>query len=349
MYYIRPLCGLLLFNQIIWLRCFLLMGDISLNLAYNLSITPNIGAIMADSYAIATRDFHSIIDFLRFGLSRAGANPLHYGHGTDNAWDDMMALVLGALSLPMDVSPILLHARLSEEEKTLLCELLKRRIVDRVPVPYLTHEAYFCDLSFYVDERVLIPRSPIAELIQQQFSPWVDADNVARVLDLCTGSGCIAIACCYAFPEAQVYGVDISSDALAVAEINRERHGVQDHLILIESDCFNDVPDIQYDIIVSNPPYVGSDEMQTLPNEYRHEPVLALETGNNGLAITINILHQAHKYLTENGILVIEVGNSEQALVDAYPDVPFTWLDFEHGGQGIFLLTAQQIKQYFVK
>lgn len=302
---------------------------------------------MTDSYAVATRDFQSIIDFLRFGLSRANAASLYYGHGTDNAWDDILALVLGSLYLPTNLDPLLLQAHLTQDEKTGLTQQLKKRIVDRVPVPYLIHEAWFCGLTFYVDERVLIPRSPIAELINHQFSPWIDSNQVERVLDLCTGSGCIAIACCYAFPEAHVHAVDISPDALAVAEINRQRHDVQDQLTLFESDCFDAVPDIQYDIIVSNPPYVGSDEMKTLPNEYRHEPVLALETGNNGLAIVDNILRQAHQYLTKEGILVVEVGNSEQALIDAYPDVPFTWLDFEHGGQGIFLLTAQQIKHHF--
>ncbi len=302
---------------------------------------------MADSYAVATRDFSSIIDFLRFGFSRARSETLYYGHGTDNAWDDILTLVLGSLSLPIGVDPLLLQAQLTKDEKAFLCQQLERRIVARVPVPYLTHEAYFCDLAFYVDDRVLIPRSPIAELINQQFSPWVDADKVERILDLCTGGGCIAIACCYAFPEAQVDAVDISSDALAVAEINRQRHEVQDQLTLIESDCFEAVSVVKYDIIVSNPPYVGAAEMQTLPNEYRHEPVLALETGNNGLAIVENILQRAHNYLTKEGVLIVEVGNSEAALVEAYPNVPFTWLDFEHGGQGVFLLTHQQIKDYF--
>lgn len=302
---------------------------------------------MADSYTVTTQGFQSIIDFLRFGLSRANAASLYYGHGTDNAWDDILALVLGSLYLPADVDPLLLNAQLTQDEKTLLAQQLKKRIVDRVPVPYLTHEAWFCGLTFYVDERVLIPRSPIAELIHHQFSPWIDSDQVERVLDLCTGGGCIAIACCHAFPKTRVHAVDISQDALAVAEINRQRHAVQDQLTLFESDCFDAVPAIQYDIIVSNPPYVGSDEMQTLPNEYRHEPVLALETGSNGLAIVNKILRQAGNYLTNEGILIVEVGNSEQALIDAYPDVPFTWLDFEHGGQGIFILTAQQVKRYF--
>ncbi|HBI22442.1 MAG TPA: 50S ribosomal protein L3 N(5)-glutamine methyltransferase [Legionella sp.] len=302
---------------------------------------------MSDSYVIATRDFKSILDFLRFGLTRAYAEPLHYGHGTDNAWDDIFVLVLGSLSLPHDVDPMFLNAQLTPDEKTILAGQLERRIVHRVPVPYLTHEAYFCEMSFYVDERVLIPRSPIAELIHQQFSPWTLEPDVSRILDLCTGGGCIAIACCHAFPMAQVDAVDISQEALAVAEINRQQHGVQEQLTLIESDCFDAVPAVKYDIIVSNPPYVGRNEMQTLPDEYRHEPTLALETGQNGLEIVERILRSAGQYLTPQGILVVEVGNSEDALVDAYPHVPFTWLEFEHGGHGVFLLTAEQVNDYF--
>ena len=302
---------------------------------------------MPDSYTVATQDFHTILDFLRYGISRANATKLYYGHGTDNAWDDILALILGTLSLPIDLGTEWLQARLTKEEKALLARQLEQRIIARVPVPYLTHEAYFCDLSFYVDERVLIPRSPIAELIKEQFSPWIDADDVTQVLDLCTGSACIAIACCYAFPDAEVDAVDISQDALVVAEMNLQRHGLEDVLTLIESDCFANVPSKRYDIIVSNPPYVGHEEMQTLPQEYGHEPKLALETTNNGLAIVEKILISAHAYLSDHGILVVEVGNSEEALLEAYPQVPFTWLDFEHGGQGVFLLTCQQLKTYF--
>ena len=302
---------------------------------------------MSDSFVIATQEFKSIIDFLRFGLSQANAANLYYGHGTDNAWDDMLALVLGSLSLPSDLDPLLLQSQLTDDEKALICLNLERRIHDRVPVPYLTQESYFCDLPFYVDERVLIPRSPIAELIKQQFSPWIAEENVEHVLDLCTGSGCIAIACCYAFPDAIIDAVDISPDALDVAEINLQDHGVEDMLTLIESDCFDAIPATKYDIIISNPPYVGHEEMDILPDEYRHEPVLALETTNNGLAIVEKILAQAHDYLSEHGILVVEVGNSEEALLEAYPHVPFTWLDFEQGGHGVFLLTCQQLKEYF--
>lgn len=256
-----------------------------------------------------TDELITILDFLRFSLSCATESQLYYGHGTDNAWDDMRSLVLRSLSLPYDLDPMLLNARLTTSEKKYLCHQLEKRINHRVPVPYLIKEAYFSDLPFYVDERVLIPRSPIAELIQNQFSPWIAEEQVHHILDLCTGSGCIAIACCYAFPEALVDAVDISSEALAVAEINKERLEVEDQLTLIESDCFEQVPHKHYDIIVSNPPYVSKEEMQTLPDEYQHEPVLALETSNNGLAIVDKILKTAHAYLSEQGILVVEVGN----------------------------------------
>ncbi len=224
---------------------------------------------------------------------------------------------------------------------------LARRIIERVPVPYLTNKAYFCGLPFYVDERVLIPRSPIAELIEQQFSPWISNDKVSRVLDLCTGSGCIAIACCYAFPNATVCGVDISDAALEVAEINRETHGLHEQLTLIKSDVFTAVPRASYDIIVSNPPYVGFEEMKTLPKEYHHEPSVALEAPKNGLEIVEKIMIDAHHYLSEHGILVVEVGNSADALIEEYDDLAFTWLDFERGGEGVFLLTRNQLVDYF--
>ena len=294
-----------------------------------------------------TEELETILDFLRFSLSYACHSNLYYGHGTDNAWDDMNSLILRSLSLPYDLDPNLLNGRLTSGEKKHLREQLEKRVNQRMPVPYLIKEAYFCDLPFYVDERVLIPRSPIAELIKNEFSPWIEADDVHRVLDLCTGSACIAIACCYAFPEALVDAVDISTEALAVAAINREQLGVEEQLTLIESDCFESVSPNQYDIIVSNPPYVSKEEMQTLPDEFRHEPVLALETGKNGLAIVETILAHAYSYLSDKGILVVEVGNSEEALVDAYPHVPFTWLEMAEGGQGIFLLTKAQLQEYF--
>lgn len=289
----------------------------------------------------------TVLDVLRFSLSCANEAQVYYGHGTDNAWDDMRSLVLRSLSLPYNVDPMLLHSRLTSSEKKHLCTQLEKRINQRVPVPYLIKEAYFYDMPFYVDERVLIPRSPIAQLVREQFAPWIDEDQVNHILDLCTGSGCIAIACCYAFPDAQVDAVDISSEALAVAQINREQLDVVEQLTLIESDCFAKVPVKKYDIIVSNPPYVSKTEMQTLPDEYRHEPVLALEATNNGLTVVEKILANAHNYLSDHGILVVEVGNSEEALCEAFPHVPFTWLEMFEGGHGIFLLTKAQLDEYF--
>lgn len=294
-----------------------------------------------------TEELNTILDFLRYGLSCANYAQLFFGHGTDNAWDDMRSLILRSLSLPYDIDPVLIQSRLTPSEKRYLTEQLEKRINQRVPVPYLIQEAYFCDLPFYVDERVLIPRSPIAELINQQFAPWIEEHQVHRILDLCTGSGCIAIACSYAFPDAEVDAVDISREALAVAEINAERLEVSDQVHFIEGDCYTNVPKLAYDIIVSNPPYVGKEEMQTLPDEFRHEPVLALETSKNGLAIVEQILQQSSQYLSDHGILVVEVGNSEEALCEAYPEVPFTWLEFAHGGQGVFMLTKQQLDEHW--
>lgn len=300
-----------------------------------------------ENYQYLMKEFKTILDFLRFGLSEAKTNNLYFGHGTDNAWDEFIALILETLNLPLDMDPLLLRSRLTSQEKELLIQKLSRRINDRVPVPYLTNKAYFCELPFYVDKRVLIPRSPIAELIKQQFAPWLIATRVQRILDLCTGSGCLAIACAYAFPEALVDAADISNEALAVAKINQKQHHLEDQLQLIESDCWSNIPKNRYDLIVSNPPYVGFEEMQTLPLEYQHEPKLALEANNQGLAIIEKILTKAHDYLTDEGILVVEVGNSASLLEESYPNVPFTWLDFEHGGEGVFLLTSVQLKTYF--
>jgi ribosomal protein L3 glutamine methyltransferase len=299
-------------------------------------------------YVTATKSFNTLLDFFRFGVSQARAKAVYFGHGTDNAWDDIMALVLATVHLPYDADATILQAQVTDEERNELALQLAKRIQKRIPVPYLTHEAFFCGLSFYVDERVLIPRSPMAELITRQFQPWLMEEQVQHVLDLCTGSACIAIACCYAFPEAQVDAVDLSRDALAVAEINRERHQVQAQLQLIESDCFQAVAKSKrYDVIISNPPYVGQDEMQTLPVEYQHEPRMALEAAANGLAIVETILFSAADFLTDHGILVLEVGNSDALLIERYSEVPFTWLDFEHGGCGVLLLTAEQVKLYF--
>lgn len=291
-----------------------------------------------------TSELDTICDFIRFGLSQANATNLYYGHGTDNAQDDIVSLILESLYLPFDYDATYLQARLTHQEKKILTQNLQKRIVDRIPVPYITKKAYFCGLEFYIDERALIPRSPIAELIQQSFSPWIDLSRVNKIMDLCTGSACIAIACQYAFPDAEVDAVDLSKDALEVAQINLEKHRLSDEITLYQSDCFDDVPKQKYNIIVSNPPYVGAQEMQTLPQEYLHEPKFALETENNGLKIVEKIMRQADAYLEDDGILVVEVGNSDEALAHAFPDIPFTWLEFEAGGHGVFVLTKSQLQ-----
>lgn len=294
-------------------------------------------------YNTALGELDTIADFLRFGLTQANQGDLWYGHGTDNAWDDIYSLVLGSLKLPLDIDSIYLQTKLTMSEKQFLASQLKKRILDHVPVPYLINEAHFAGHPFYVDERVIIPRSPFAELIAQRFAPWVEAEQVHNVLDLCTGSGCIGIACAYAFPDAQVDAVDISAQALEVAEKNVHKHHLEDCVTLIQSDVWEHVPKKQYDLIVSNPPYVSEEEMQTLPKEYSYEPAIALMAKRKGLAIVDAILEKAKTYLAPHGVLVIEVGNTEDAIVEAYPDLPLTWLDLEAGGHGIFVLTADQL------
>lgn len=293
-----------------------------------------------------TTELVTIRDFIRYAASKFCHAQLYYGHGTDNAWDDAHALILHAIYLPHHIDPTYLDSRLVRDEKNELTLLIQKRIEKRIPVPYLTHEAWFAGLSFYVDERVLIPRSPIAELIENQFTPWIDPSNVHHILDLCTGSGCIAIACAKAFPDAKVMGSDISKEALAVAEINRLRHHVEESVTLYESDLFNTLPKKQYDIIVSNPPYVSTSEMLQLPNEYCHEPKSALAAGEDGLHFIHHILYQACDFLTPEGILVLEVGNSEVALIENYPDIPFIWPEFEKGGGGIFIIEACELERF---
>lgn len=291
-------------------------------------------------------ELKTIRDFIRFATSCFNEAGLYYGHGTDNAWDESVALVLHALHLPHNISRMILDAHLTKDECSELLNLIDKRVRLKIPVPYLTHEAWFAGLSFYVDERVLIPRSPIAELIEGQFMPWVEPDQVNDILDLCTGSGCIAIACAKAFPQAEVDASDLSHDALAVAKINVLRHDVEDQVHLHESDLFNHLPRKKYDIIVSNPPYVSAEEIATLPREYLHEPQMALAAGKEGLDIVVRILREAHLYLKKHGILVVEVGNSELALINKFPHIPFTWLDFQRGGGGVFLLTAEQLETH---
>ncbi len=266
-----------------------------------------------------------------------------FGHGTDNARDEAASLVYHVMKLPHGGPARLLARRVGPAQRAAIETLLERRIHERVPLPYLLHEAWFAGSPYYVDERVLIPRSPLAELIERGFAPWIDTARVRNVLDMGTGSGCIALACAQAFPRARVDATDIDAGALAVATINRRRLRLTRRVRLIESDHFAALSDASYDIIVSNPPYVGAREMRGLPREYRHEPRHALASGREGLDSVAIILREAHRHLRPRGLLVVEVGNTERALARTYPRVPFTWLDFERGGGGVFLLTREQL------
>jgi len=288
----------------------------------------------------------TIRDFIRWGTSQFNQAELGFTHGMPDALSEAVYLCLYALNLPPDFSTDYFDCVLSRDEKQAVIDNYQKRIEQRKPAAYITNEAWFAGLNFFVDERVLIPRSPLAEVIQHQFSPWVEPDNVQNIADLCTGSGCIAIACAYAFEQAEVLGSDISGDALEVAAINREQHGLEQRLQLIQSDLYAELPPCPYDIIISNPPYVSTGEMQTLTQEFNFEPASGLEAGEDGLDIVIPILQGARDFLSDDGILVVEVGYSQPLLEECLPTVPFYWLDFEHGGHGVFLLTAEQLEDH---
>lgn len=313
----------------------------------------------------AAETLTTIRDFIRFGVTALRQYDAHLGQGTEDFFAESSALVLQTLSLDWNADSEILDAKLLASEKAEFLQLLERRINEKVPTSYLLNLAYFFNKPFYVDERVLIPRSPIAELIENRFSPYCldengemrAADNnlpvntqpktPQRILDMCTGSGCIAIALAYAFPDSEVDATDISKEALEVASINAEHHDKQYQVALLESDLFAKVPaENQYDLIVSNPPYVDAEDMADLPDEFRHEPELALAAGQDGLDLVRKMLAQAADYLTEDGLIVIEVGNSEWAMKQNFNTIDFHWLKFQKGGSGIFALTAAQCRQF---
>jgi ribosomal protein L3 glutamine methyltransferase len=297
-------------------------------------------------YQQAIDQLHSIQDWIRFAASEFERCGLYYGHGTDNPWDEAVLLVTASLGLSTDLNPQYGSCRLIDDEKALLAERIQRRAEERIPVAYIINQAWFCGLPFYVDERVLVPRSPLAEIISNGVSPWMDGREPARVLDLCCGSGCIGIAALQIFPEAQLDLADLSRDALDVAEINIDSHNLWHQVAAIESNLFDNLTP-GYDLILSNPPYVDAEDLADMPAEYHHEPKMGLGSGEDGLDITRQILAKAAQYLNPKGVLVVEVGNSWIHLESNYPDVPFTWLEFENGGDGVFVFTKEQLEQYF--
>lgn len=270
---------------------------------------------------------------------------LFFGHGTDNAWDESLALVLFALSLPWGSDSSILERPVSSEEAAVITRLFDRRINERLPAAYLTGETWFAGFKFSIDQRVLVPRSPIAELIETQFQPWLITPPMS-ILDLCTGSGCIGIACAHYFPEANVTLSDISTDALAVANKNVSLHQLNHRVSAVHSDLFAGLGSQRFDLIVSNPPYVDANDLASMPNEYDHEPEIGLSSGDDGLDFTRQLLLDAAEHLNEQGTLIVEVGNSWSALEDTFPQVPFMWLDFERGGHGVFLITAEQLSAH---
>ena len=286
----------------------------------------------------------SVRDLLRFAVSRFNQAGLAFGHGTDNAYDEAAYLVLHTLHLPLDHLEPFLDARLLPDEVKQVLDILERRVRDRVPAAYLTREAWLGDFRFYVDERVIVPRSHIARMLEQGLTSWIpDAQSVRRALDLCTGSGCLAILSAHAYPNARIDACDISQAALEVARRNVQDYELNDRVRLLESDLFAALGEERYDVIVSNPPYVAEAAMQALPAEYRHEPALALAAGGDGLAVVRRILKDTKRHLTRNGVLLVEVGGGREAVEAAYPDIEFTWLETGVGSDQVFLLERGQL------
>lgn len=289
-------------------------------------------------------EIFTLRDWLRFTMSRFEESDIFFGHGTDNAYDEAVWLLMSALHLPLDTLDNFLDARITESERKHLAQLIQRRIVDRTPTAYLVKEAWLKGFKFYVDERVIVPRSFIAELLENGLSPWIEfPEMVASAADICTGSGCLGILLANAFPNAQIDVIDISADAIDVANINIANYGLQDQVHAIQSDMFTALSGNKYDLIISNPPYVDAPSMATLPKEYRNEPQIALGSGDAGLDHTHTILREAANYLNDGGLLVVEIGHNRDALIEAYPALQFVWLEVESGDEFVFLLSKEQL------
>ena len=292
----------------------------------------------------AYQELSTLRDLMRFAVSRFTEAGVFFGHGTDNAWDEAAYLLLHSLHLPLDRLDPFMDARLTGDERAVALKIIERRITERLPSAYLTHEAWLGEYRFYVDERVIVPRSHIAELLDDQLSPWIgDPWAVTRVIDMCTGSGCLAILAAQAFPEATIDAVDLSPDALAVARRNVNDYGLESRIRLVQSDAFTGVRGERYDVIISNPPYVNAESMAALPDEYRREPQLALASGEDGLDFVRTLLKEAADHLNSNGLLVVEIGNNQEALELAFPETVFTWLDTSAGDRFVFLLRREEL------
>ncbi len=299
---------------------------------------------MNDYFSEAVQNLSTVRDCLRFAVSRFNQAELFFGHGSSDAYDEAAYLILHTLHLPLDRLDPFLDARLTDNERAEVLNIIQRRVEQRVPAAYLTHEAWLGGFRFYVDERVIVPRSFIAELLHEQLAPWIaEPEETGNVLDLCTGSGCLAILAAHAFPNAEVDAADISPNALEVAQRNVADYGLQDRVHLIESDLFANLKGQRYDLIISNPPYVDAPSMTALPQEYRHEPQLALGSGADGLDATRTILKQAAAHLNPGGILIVEIGHNRAALEAAYLDLPFIWLDVAAGDEYVFLLRRENL------
>lgn len=295
-------------------------------------------------YPQAAEELYTLRDWLRFTVSRFEEAGVFYGHGTLNAYDEAAWLILATLHLPHDTLHNFLDAVLTSTERRELAHRIERRVTERIPTAYLVREAWLGEFRFYVDERVIVPRSFIAELLREQLAPWVEnPEEIVSVADICTGSGCLAILAAHAFPNAEVDAVDISDDALSVASRNIADYGLQDQVYPLQSDMLTALGGNSYDLILSNPPYVNAPSMDTLPREYRHEPQIALGSGHDGLEHTHTLLRQAAAHLNPGGLLVVEIGHNRAALEAAYPQLPFTWLEVSAGDAFVFLLKREQM------